>query len=396
MRCNNVYFCHPIKFIYDVFNHRMKTKTYGYHIRLKRSKHSPPGTSPGAINIPEDALKPVIKTFQFNQEIVEEKTLKDVKAITALLSMGPDKIHWIDIRGFGDKLFFEHLADSFGIHRLQMEDVINVYQRPKAEESKDYLFLISRGMREVQGNLLNDQLSLFVGNNFVISIQDKYDDLLDPVRERIRNGKGSVRKLGADYLAYAIMDTLIDNFFPILEKIGERMDQLEDELIENPSRDSMSKILGIKRELIVMRRAIWAERDKVNDVLRSGFPMIADSTKIFFRDSYDHCIQILDLVESYKEVTASLMDVYMSSVSNKLNQVMKVLTIISTIFIPLTFIVGLYGMNFAHKNPNSGADLPLNMPELYLPYGYLSVAILMVLIVVAQLIFYFKKGWLTK
>ena len=396
MRCNNVYFCRPIECIDCVFNHRMKTKTYGYHLRLKRLKHAPPGTSPGAINIPEDALKPVIKTFQFNQDTVEEKTLNDVKAIAALLSMGTDKIHWIDIRGFGDKVFFEQLADTFGIHRLQMEDVINVYQRPKAEESKDYLFLISRGMREVQGNLLNDQLSLFLGKNFVISIQDRYDDLLDPVRERIRNGKGSVRNLGADYLAYAIMDTLIDNFFPILEKIGERMDQLEDELIENPSRESMSKIMGIKRELIVMRRAIWAERDKVNDVLRSGFPIIADGTKIFFRDSYDHCIQILDLVESYKEVTASLMDVYMSSVSNRLNQVMKVLTIISTIFIPLTFIVGLYGMNFAHKDPHSGADLPLNMPELYLPYGYLSVAILMIFIVVAQLIFYFKKGWLTK
>ncbi len=374
----------------------MKARTSGFKVRLKRMKHAPPGTSPGAINIPDDALKPVINSIQFNQESFEEKTLKDVKAITTQLTLGAEKIHWFDIKGFGDKTFFEQLADAFGIHRLQMEDVINAYQRPKAEEYKDCLFLISRAMKEVEGVLINDQLSLFVGKNFVISIQDKYDDLLDPVRERIRHGKGFVRKYGADYLAYAIMDTLLDNFFPILERIGERMDLLEDELIENPSRESMTKIMGIKRELIVMRRSIWAERDKVNDILRSGFPMIGDSTKIFFRDSYDHCIQILDLVESYKEVTASLMDVYMSIVSNRLNQVMKVLTIISTIFIPLTFIVGLYGMNFAHKDPHSGADLPLNMPELYLPYGYVSVAILMALIVVAQLVFYFKKGWLTK
>ncbi len=374
----------------------MKANSSRINIRVKRVKHAPPGTSPGAINIPDDALKPVIQSFRFDQDSYEEKKLTDVKSIKEQVESSPEKIHWIDIHGFGDKILFEQLADCFGIHRLQMEDVINVYQRPKAEEYKDHLFLISRSMHDSQGNLTNDQLSLFLGKNFVISIQDHYDDLLGPVRERIRRGKGFVRKFGADYLAYAMMDTLLDNFFPLLEKTGERLDKLEEELIENPSREAMHGIMEIKRELIVMRRAIWAERDKVNDILRSGFPMIAESTKIFFRDSYDHCIQVLDLVESYKEVTASLMDVYMSSVSNRLNQVMKVLTIISTIFIPLTFIVGLYGMNFARVNPETGARLPMNMPELYSPYGYASVLIVMAAVVIVQIIFYFKKGWLTK
>lgn len=368
----------------------------GIKARLKRMKHAPPGTSPGSINIPDDALQPLIVTFSFDQDSFEEKKQLDVRSVNDQVTLNPGKTHWIDIRGFGDKLFFEQLADCFSIHRLQMEDVFNVYQRPKAEEYKDHLFLISRVMREVHGTLTNDQLSLFLGKNSVITIQDSYEDLLGPVRDRIRNGKGFVRKSGADYLAYAIMDTLLDNFFPLLEKTGERLDQLEEDLIDNPSRESMSRILKIKRELIVMRRAIWAERDKFNDILRSAFPMISENTKLYFRDSYDHCIQILDLVESYKEVTASLMDVYMSSVSNRLNQVMKVLTIISTIFIPLTFIVGLYGMNFARIDPETGTRLPMNMPELYSPYGYLSVLLIMAAVVVVQIIFYYKKGWLTK
>ncbi|HNP99248.1 MAG TPA: magnesium/cobalt transporter CorA, partial [Bacteroidia bacterium] len=288
------------------------------------------------------------------------------------------------------------LADCFGIHRLQMEDVVNVYQRPKVEDYKDHLFLISRVMREKDMQLINDQLSLFVGRNFVITLQDKYEDILDPVRDRIRHGKGFVRRYGADYLGYALMDVVLDNYYPILEQLGERLDELQDLLIMNPTRDALNKVLQIKRELIVLRRSIWSERDKINDILRSAFPNVTDTTKVFFRDSYDHCIQILDLVESYKEVTASLMDVYHSSVSNRLNQVMKVLTIISTIFIPLTFIVGLYGMNFAHLNPKTGEPLPLNMPELYSPYGYLSVCIAMVLIVIGQIYFFYKKGWLTK
>ena len=337
-----------------------------------------------------------IRSFIYSIDGYSELELHSISAIKDQLSTQPDKIHWIDIKGFGDRHFLEQLADCFGIHRLQMEDVVNIYQRPKVEDYKDHLFLISRVMREKEGQLLNDQLSLFVGKNYVISVQDKYEDQLDPIRDRIRHGKGFVRKFGSDYLGYALMDVVLDNFYPILEQIGERLDELQDHLIMNPTREALNRVLQIKRELIVLRRAVWSERDKINDILRSGFQNITENTQVFFRDSYDHCIQILDLVESYKEVTASLMDVYHSSVSNRLNQVMKVLTIISTIFIPLTFIVGLYGMNFARQNPGTGEPLPFNMPELYSPYGYLGVCIAMVLIVIGQIYFFYKKGWLTK
>jgi magnesium transporter len=371
-------------------------KKSGQRLRRKKTRHAPPGTAPGSVNVPDGALKPVVTLFSYNTDSYEEKQAQGLAEIRNQLEARPDKFHWIDIRGFGDKIFYEQIADYFGIHRLQLEDVFNVYQRAKAEEHHGHLFLISRCLKEENDVISNDQLSLFLGKNFLISIQDRYDDLLDPVRERIRNGKGFVRKSGTDYLLYAIMDVVLDNFFPILEKISDRLDNLQDALLENPSRDLLNKILDTKRDLIMLRRIIWSERDKMNDILRSNFRLISEPAKIFFRDSYDHCVHIIDLVESYKELTASLMDVYMSSVSNRMNQVMKVLTIISTIFIPLTFIVGIYGMNFSYVHPVTGEILPYNMPELYHPYGYLMIVGVMVLVVISLIFFFIKKGWLTK
>lgn len=365
-------------------------------IKLPKRKHAAPGTTPGTLNIPGDALPTRTTVFSYSADRFEEKEIHSIDELKQHLSQRQNLTHWMDVKGVKDKTYLENLAEHFGIHKLQLEDVVNSYQRPKAEESNEFLFLISRSIRENEFVISNDQTSLFVGKNFVLTIQENYQDLLDPVRERIRSGKGQLRKSDAGYLAYALNDTLVDNFFPVLEHISDKLDDLEDILLDNPNRDSVNKLLQIKRDLILLRRSIWAERDKVNDILRSQFDQISEPTKIFFRDTYDHCIQILDLVESYKEVTASLMDVYMSSVSNKMNQVMKVLTIISTIFIPLTFIVGLYGMNFSYINPDTGAKMPLNMPELYSPYGYVTVCALMVIIVILQIIFFVKKGWLTK
>ena len=228
-------------------------------------------------------------------------------------------------------------------------------------------------------------------------IRDRhYEDVLEPVRVRLRHGKGLIRTSGPGYLAYALIDTVIDNYFPILERIGEQLDTLEEELLESPTRESLNQVLLVKRELIAIRRAIWSERDKLNEILRSNLDFFSEQSRLYIRDTYDHTIQILDIVDSYKEVTASMMDVYHSSVSNKLNQVMKVLTIISTIFIPLTFIVGVYGMNFARTNPVDGSAMPWSMPELYSPYGYIGVLIIMVVIVILQVIFFFKKGWLSR
>ncbi len=330
--------------------------------RTKRIRRSPPGSAPGVINLPDDALKPNVKCFIYNNDFLEERKLNSIQEIKAVLEAHTDKVLWFDIKGFGNKLFLEQLADLFNIHLLQMEDVVNVYQRPKIEEYPGHLFIISRLLSESDGAIQNDQLSIFLGSNFVLTLQDKYEDKFDPLINRLRLGKGFLRKSGADYLTYSIIDLVIDNYYPILERLGDYLDDLQEELISNPTRESLNKVLQKKRDLIILRRTIWAERDKINDIVRSDFSEINHSTKVFFRDSYDHCIQLLDLVESSKEVTASMMDVYQSSVSNRLNAVMKVLTIISTIFIPLTFIVGLYGMNFSRHDPLTGEYFPLNMP----------------------------------
>jgi magnesium transporter len=364
--------------------------------RARRLRHAPPGTPPGNILVEEGALKPRITGFFYTQDLMEERTFNGLPEVAEALWTFPDRVAWIDVQGFGSRSFMEELVNTFGIHRLQIEDVVNQYQRPKADEYEHHLFLISRIFREADTGLTNDQLSLFLGKNIVLTIRDRYDNVLDPVRDRLRHGKGFVRRYGADYLAYALMDVALDNLYPILEHLGDRLDELQDELLLRPTRDALNRILQIKRDLIVVRRSLWSERDKVNDILRSAFSQVQEDTKIFFRDTYDHCIQLLDLVESYREVTASLMDVYHSSVSHRMNQVMKVLTIISTIFIPLTFIVGLYGMNFADVHPVTGREMPWNMPELYQPYGYLTVCIVMVVIVVLQLIFFYRKGWLSK
>jgi len=373
----------------------MKKSSRDLRVR-RRFRRSPPGSSPGYINISEDAQKLRVFVTIFTSEEIIEKELLSIDEVKSIYQKDKDKTFWFDVQGFGNKEFLEGLADLFTIHRLQLEDVVNVYQRPKAEEFDNYLFFVSRILRQRQNGFSNDQLALFLGENYVITFLEKYDDIFDPVKNRIRLGKGYLRKSGTDYLAYSIMDIVVDNYYPIVEKMGDTLDELQYELISNPTRDSLNQLLQAKSELVGLRRIIWSERDKMNDIIRSDFDLINDSTITFFRDTYDHCIQILDLVESSKEVTASLMDVYQSSVGNKLNQVMKVLTIISTIFIPLTFIVGIYGMNFQRINPTTGEAMPMSMPELYSPYGYLVVCIVMVLIVIAQVILFYKKGWLTR
>jgi len=244
--------------------------------------------------------------------------------------------------------------------------------------------------------LRNDQLSLFVGKNYVITMQDKYEDCFEPLRARIRSGKGNLRTVGSDYLMYSILDSIVDSYFPLLESIGEKLDELEDILFARPTRESLQQIQNIKRELIVFRRTVFAERDKINDLLRSDSNFVTNQTKIYLKDTYDHTIQVMDLVESYKEITASLMDIYLSSVSNRMNGIMKVLAVISTIFIPLTFIVGVYGMNFSRENPETGEVMAYSMPELYSPYGYFGVMIFMLVLVIIQLIIFWKKGWLEK
>lgn len=376
----------------------MPKKKNGLQLRLRLWKHkrTSPGAAPGAITLSEDAFPPRLYVTSFDTQTLFEVPMDRLSSVKDRIEQYPDMLHWVELKGFGDRGLLENFCQQFRIHRLEMEDVINTYQRPKLEEFENHLFVVTRILSlSKEGQFKNDQLSLFLTGNVVITIQENYEDLFEAVRSRIRTGKGHLRSSSSDYLMYALLDAVVDTYFPLLETMGERLDELEDELFTRPNRTSLLKIQMIKRELIVFRRTIFAERDKVNDILRSTDTFVSEQTKRYFRDTYDHTIQVMDLVESYKEIVASLMDIYLSNVSNRLNQVMKVLAIISTIFIPLTFIVGVYGMNFSATDPN-GKPLPLNMPELYAPYGYPAVMIFMLIVVVIQLIIFWRKGWLDK
>jgi magnesium transporter len=347
------------------------------------------------INISDDAQKPQVKVISYDKDRLTQKDVSDVGGIRAFLSESQGMHHWIQIRGFGDKQFYEDLATAFNIHRLEMEDVLSGHQRPKVEESEDHLFLVSRpiGYND-DDDIQDDQLSLFVYKDMLISIQERHTDYFAPVMDRLTQNRGIIRSSGASYLGYALMDAIVDLYFPFLERLGNFLDDLEDTMLTSPDVYSLQNIQSSKRKLILFRRIAWSEREKLNELLRNPSVLFSDVARRYLRDTYDHTIQVMDIIDSYREITASLMDIYLSSVSNRLNKVMKVLTIISTVFIPLTFIVGLYGMNFAHSDPGTGEPLPWNMPELYSPYGYTGVVIVMLVLVLFQIYYFYKKGWL--
>jgi len=358
-------------------------------IRFRRLKKAPPGAAPGTMSISDDALKPHIRIISYNESSIEDKAIDDVDAIKSHLLAFPSLTHWIEVKGFGDRAFFESMCDAFNIHRLEMEDVLSGHQRPKVEESDHHLFIVSRAISNGD-DFQDEQVSLFIFKDVVITFQERQNDFFIPVKDRLQQNRGVIRKSGASYLGYAIMDAVVDDFFPVMERLGNFLDDLEDLLLDAPDRYSLQNIQGSKRRLIHFRRIVWSEREKLNDIMRNPSPLFSDVSRRYLRDTYDHTIQVMDIIDSYREITASLMDIYLSSVSNRLNQVMKVLTIISTIFIPLTFIVGVYGMNFQFdKN-----TMPFNMPELHSPYGYIGVVSAMVIIVIMQLAYFFKKGWL--
>jgi magnesium transporter len=293
-------------------------------------------------------------------------------------------VTWINVDGVHDPAIIEKLGGRFDIHPLVLEDIMTTSQRPKVEDLESAVFVVLR-MIEGDGKALGmttDQLSLVVGSNYVLSFQETPGDCLDPVRERIRGGKGRIRKLGPDYLAYSLIDAVVDNYFLVLENLGERIDDLEERLISDPRRELLHEIHGLKREMIDLRKAVWPLREVVSGLERLESPIIKKTTDIFLRDLYDHTIQVIDTVESFREILSSMLETYLSSVSNRMNEVMKVLTIISTIFIPITFLVGLYGMNFVH------------MPEIKWRWGYAFVWALILGSVGGMFVFFRKRKWL--
>lgn len=359
----------------------------------KRYALPEPGTTPGFVYIDNNSLVPKITLYTYHQTKFEISEHASLSSIGHLLQQ-PDQFYWVDIKGLKSEALFDTLNNAYNINNLVLEDITRTYHRPKFEEYEGYNFAISRMLTlQVNGEPLNEQVSFIQLKNVLFTFQETYVDCLDAVRNRLKAGKGNIRTGGTDYLMYAIMDMIIDAYFSILNKWSEEMDNIEDKLMDRPNKAVMYDMQQAKRSLIGMRRVVWAERDKINDILRTDSDLVSQKTKVFVKDAYDHCVQLMDMVESMKEIISSNIDMYLSIISNRMNEIMKVLTIISSIFIPLTFIAGIYGMNFAKQDPVTGKVMPANMPELYFENGYTYAMIVMGVIALVQVLFFWRKGW---
>jgi magnesium transporter len=292
-------------------------------------------------------------------------------------------VSWVNVDGINQMALLKKLGDCFGIHPLVLEDIANTEQRPKAEEYEDYLFLVLKVLSPAPAGITREQISLVLGKNWLITFQEGLEgDPFGPVRTRLENGQGRIRGEGADYLAYSLIDVVVDNYFHVLEQVAESIEAIEEELIVAPTQRTLAEIYRLKRELLFIHKAVWPLREVVSSMIRRESPLVKDQTIIYLRDVYDHTIQVIETLETLREMLSGMLDIYLSSVSNRMNSIMKVLTIIATIFMPLTFIAGLYGMNFKY------------MPELEQHWGYPAVLMLMAVVTVGMLIFFRRKRWI--
>jgi magnesium transporter len=355
--------------------------------RRRKPRLKSPGTPPGVLVPDPEAPRPVVTVLAYGPDGVDERPLKSVDELPALL--GRRAVTWVQVAGLGDVSVLEKLGELFHLHRLALEDVLNTRQRAKFERYDGHDVLFLRMPATGEGTFQTEQLALFVGKGFVLSFDERPGDCFEPIRQRLREGKGRLRGAGPDYLAYALLDTVIDAYFPVVEAAGERLDALEEDILAGaPPQGLVPRIHGVRRDLLVVRRALWPLREVVSSLQRDENPAVTAETRLYLRDVYDHVVNLLDMVENLREIAGGLMELHLSAVSNRMNEIMKVLTIISTIFIPLTFIVGVYGMNF---DPGAG---PLSMPELRSRWGYPAVWALMIALVVAMVLFFRRKGWL--
>jgi magnesium transporter len=347
-----------------------------------------PGSAPGTLLL-DAGPEPDIYVIDYSADTVVERKLARTDEVVEYLEDDRPSITWVDVRGICDRRSFERLGEIFKIHPLALEDVVNVPQRPHADVYTDQHLIISRMVQMTDAGVLEtEQLAILFGDSFVLTVQEEPDrDCLETVRDHIRKGRGGIRAAGADYLAYSLLDAVIDGFFPVLETLGERLEELELE-VTTSYKERPKQIHDLKRELLTVRRAIWPQRDLINSLLREESPHISKETRLYLRDTYDHAVQVMDMVETFREISSGLMDLYLSGVSNRMNEIMKVLTILSTIFLPVTFIAGVYGMNF------DPASSPWSMPELKWRYGYPFALALMLVSIVGLLYYYRRKGWI--
>jgi magnesium transporter len=340
----------------------------------------PPGT---IVHVGEQRQAPVrLSVIMYDGANFEEKPVDNVEEAFSLR----DKfsVMWLNIDGVHQSEIIEQVAKSFGLHPLVAEDIASTGQRPKMEDFDNYVFVVLRmlGFDGEEKGIKSEQTSIILGSDFVISFQENEGDVFDSIRERLRNNKGRIRKMDADYLAYSLIDAIVDNYFMILEKLGESIEDIEDRLVTSPTSETLQSIHDLKREMIFLRKSVWPLREVINRMERSESPLINKSTFVYLRDVYDHTIQITDAMETFRDMLSGMLDIYLSSVSNRMNEVMKVLTVIATIFIPLTFVTGIYGMNFNY------------MPELDQTWSYPAVLVLMLVVALLMVMFFRRKKWL--
>jgi magnesium transporter len=348
----------------------------------KRSKKTglPPGT---LVHTGERKVKSTRITFiDYDERNFQEKQVSAIEECFQFKMTST--VTWINIDGIHEVDIIEKLGNRFELHPLILEDILNTDQRPKFEDFDKYMFIVLRMLSYDDENqaVEEEQVSLVLGENFVISFQERIGDVFNYVRDRIRNAKGRIRKTGADYLCYSLIDAIVDSYFSILERIGGKIESMEEKLVSDPTEKTLQQIHKLKREMISLRKSVWPLRELISSLQRSESSLISETTDIYLRDTYDHTIQVIDTVESFRDMVSGMLDIYLSSISNRMNAVMKVLTIIATIFIPLTFIAGIYGMNFKY------------MPELKWRLGY-GIVWLAFIVIAAIMLFYFKrKKWL--
>lgn len=352
--------------------------------RLLKKRSVKAGLPPGSlVHIGEEKpLKPRITALHYNEEECRETEIEDIGQY--LSQKGTPNVTWINVDGISHAETVEKIGKHFNLHPLLLEDIMNSDQRPKMEDYDDHLFVVFKKIYFEENSIAihAEQISMVLGAGFVITFHEHEGSVFDPVRQRLRNGKGRIRKMGADYLAYSLMDIVVDNYFTVLETLGERMEDLEVQLVTNPGTDTLKTIQSLKGSMIYLRKIVWPLREVISSMERGQSPLIHDSMRVYLRDVYDHSIHIMDTIETFRDMLAAMLDIYLSSISNKMNEVMKVLTIIATIFIPLTFIVGLYGMNFEY------------MPELKLRWGYPVILLFMLVVCVLMIVYFKRKKWI--
>jgi magnesium transporter len=357
--------------------------TRGAFHQRRRKRRPPPGSSPGQIFIEPDSPKPVVDAIAYGPADAEYKDARNIDVATAAGMVGGAPVVWIDVEGLGDATVLRDLGQRFAMHRLALEDVAATHQRSKVDRYDNGLFIVIRAPALSDAGFDTEQVSFFVGKGFLLTFQDGHPgDCFAPVRDRIARHVGRIRNSGPDYLSYALIDAVVDAYYPVLERLGERVDALEQHALSSPTPETTVDIRNLRRDLLAARRAIWPLREAIHSLTRDHAANLDAETVVHLRDCYDHCVELLDLVEMYRDLASGLMDVHLSSLNNRLNEVLRVLTVVSTIFIPMSFIASVYGMNFDH------------MPELRWRYGYAFALGLMGAVGLGLLGWFWKSGWL--